>query len=169
MVRTGARVRSRGRCSGSICPTFTRCSHADGGAKSIIINIQRHLQTSSALISIGALHLQHSVKRKSRQVCIQLPTYAAKVALPAFVLRTPQCCAPCSNRSISPAGRAHSSKPAAAGLPLRAHAQTDIRTDARQMQRHCCAYYAGSAKVGGCVVASPSLTSERACSSSDDR
>ena len=39
-------------------------------------------------------------------------TYADNVALPAFARRTPRCCAPSSNRSISPAGRAHSSKPA---------------------------------------------------------
>jgi len=38
------------------------------------------------------------------------------VALPAFARRTPRCCAPCSNRLVSPAGRGNRSKSAAAGL-----------------------------------------------------
>jgi len=37
---------------------------------------------------------------------LQLPTYADKMALPAFARRTPRCCAPCSKRSTSPARRA---------------------------------------------------------------
>ena len=45
----------------------------------------------------------------TQQVCIQLPTYTDSVALPAFT-----CCC-CSNRSIYPVCRAHSSKPAVAG------------------------------------------------------
>jgi len=42
---------------------------------------------------------------------------------------------PCSSRSMSPARRAHSSKPAAAGLPLWAHAGTDRRTDTTLLHR----------------------------------
>jgi len=62
---------------------------------------------------------------QQQQVCVQLPTYADNVALPAFARRARRCC---SNRSISPARRAHSSEPAAAGLLLWAHAGTDGRT-----------------------------------------
>ena len=53
---------------------------------------------------------------------VQLPTYAGNVAL--FTLAAER--RPCSNRSISPARRAHSSKPAAPGLLLWAQrGQTD--------------------------------------------
>jgi len=56
------------------------------------------------------------------QVCVQLPTSADNVTLLALLLNAPCCCAPCccgapdgrTDRSISPARRAHSSKPAAA-------------------------------------------------------
>jgi len=56
--------------------------------------------------------------------CVYLPTHAHNVVglLPAFARRC------CSNRSISPARRAHSSKPAAAGLLLWANDGTDTRT-----------------------------------------
>jgi len=47
-----------------------------------------------------------------------------------------------SNRSISPARRAHSSKPAAAGLLLWAHASLVRRTDT--VHRPCSAYYSDS-------------------------
>ena len=52
-------------------------------------------------------------------LCVQLPTYADNVALPAFARRTPLSaeCRPCSNRSL----------PAAADLLLWAHAGTDRR------------------------------------------
>jgi len=74
------------------------------------------------------------------QICVQLPTHADNVALPAFArLR------PCSSRSISPACRAHGSKPTAASLLLWAHAGTDRRTDAGQMHRPCSTQYADSA------------------------
>ena len=56
-----------------------------------------------------------------------VPINADNVALPAFACRFN--CRPGSNRSISPAHRAHSSKPAAARLLLSAHAGTDRRTD----------------------------------------
>ena len=59
-------------------------------------------------------------------LCVRLRTYADNVALPAFARR--RCC---SNRSISPARRAHSSKPEAAGLLPLAHAGTDRQTDGR--------------------------------------
>jgi len=51
------------------------------------------------------------------QVCVQLPTHADDVALPAFApCRMPRCRAPSSSRSISLSGLAHSSKPALASL-----------------------------------------------------
>ena len=59
-------------------------------------------------------------------LCVRPHTYADNVALPAFARR--RCC---SNRSISFARRAHSSKPEAAGLLPLAHAGTDRQTDGR--------------------------------------
>jgi len=59
-------------------------------------------------------------------LCVRPRTNADNVALPAFARR--RCC---SNRSISPARRAHSSKPEAAGLLPLAHAGTDRQTDGR--------------------------------------
>ena len=65
---------------------------------------------------IGVITLNSAtVRYRRRQIYAQLPTSADNVALPAFaaahraVERRP-----CSSRSISPARRAHSSKPAAA-------------------------------------------------------
>ena len=63
-----------------------------------------------------------------------------------------RCCwAPGSNRSISPAGRALSNKPAAAACDGRMMGQTDRQTgdkwtDARQLHKPCAAYYVVSAK-----------------------
>jgi len=71
-------------------------------------------------------------------VCLQLPTYADNVALPAFALRARPCCI---NRSTSLARRARSSESAAAW----AHAGTDRRTGTVPFYRPCSAYYAGSA------------------------
>ena len=48
--------------------------------------------------------------------------------------------APCSNRSISPARRAHSSKPAAAACDGRMQGQTDVGP----LHRPCSAYYTSS-------------------------
>ena len=45
---------------------------------------------------------------------------------------------------MSPARQAHSSKPAAAGLPLWAHAGTDGRTDTTLLHRPCSPYCAGN-------------------------
>ena len=69
-----------------------------------------------------------------KQVCVQLPTYADNVALPAFARRTQRCCAPCSNLSIPPAGRPHSKVCCCGPCWDR---QTDRRTDTRQMHRPC--------------------------------
>jgi len=69
-----------------------------------------------------------TVSEQTKQVWIQLPTYADNVALPAF---TRHCC---SNQLISPARWAHSSKPATAGLtPMlrQSHAGSDRQTDGR--------------------------------------
>ena len=60
---------------------------------------------------------------------------------------------PCSNRSISPARRAHSSKPAAAECGGRIMGQTDRRTDGRPLHRRRCAYYSmRAASITECVV-----------------
>jgi len=62
-------------------------------------------------------------------------TYADNAALPTFACRTPRCCAPCSNQSISLAGRAH-----------RQTGRRDGRTDGQcTIHRPFPAYYAGSA------------------------
>jgi len=82
--------------------------------------------------SCSLLSLNYSVQ-------LRLPTYHDILALPAFARRC------CSNRWISPAGRAHSSKPVAAGLLLWAHAGTNGRTDTVPFHRPRFAYYAGSA------------------------
>jgi len=62
-----------------------------------------------------------------QQVCVQLPTYADNVALPAFARRTPLLLQSI-DVSCPPA---HSSKPAAADSLLWAHAGADRRTDGR--------------------------------------
>ena len=82
--------------------------------------------------SCSLLSLNYSVQ-------LRLPTYHDILALPAFARRC------CSNRWISPAGRAHSSKPVAAGLLLWAHAGTNGRMDTVPFHRPRFAYYAGSA------------------------
>ena len=81
----------------------------------------------------------------SRQVCVQLPASADNVTLPAFAAErraavfmdrkaaAPAADAPCSNRSISPACRAHSSKPAAAA----AQDVTDGQRDTVSLHRPC--------------------------------
>jgi len=83
----------------------------------------------------------------------QLTTWHCPHLLLCAVLQ-PDCCwpparRPCSNRSISPGRRAHSSKPAAAACDGRLNwgteRQTDGRTDARQLHRSCSTHYAGSA------------------------
>ena len=43
------------------------------------------------------------VKLNNQHVRVQLPTYADNVALPAFARSMLRCCAPCHNRSTSPA------------------------------------------------------------------
>jgi len=73
-------------------------------------------------------------------VCAQLPTSADNVTLLAVVAERQ----PCSNRSLSPGRRAHSSKPAAAACGRRMRGRTDRLTDARQLHRPCSAYYASS-------------------------
>jgi len=66
-----------------------------------------------------------------KQVCVQLPTSADNVTLLAVVAER----RPCSNRSISTANRAHSSKPAAAACGdrmvgcMRTDKQTELTPD----------------------------------------
>jgi len=62
---------------------------------------------------------------RSIQVCVQLPTCADNVALPAFARRTPLL----QSIDISAPRQAHSSKPTVAGLLLWVHAGTERRTD----------------------------------------
>ena len=66
------------------------------------------------------------------QVCVQLPTPADNVTLLAFAAER----RPRSNRSISPARRAHGSKPAAAVCDGRLIRQTDGQTDGRTPYRY---------------------------------
>ena len=63
-----------------------------------------------------------------QQVCVQQPTYADNVPLPAFARRTPLLQ---QSIDISPVSRAPSSKPAAAILLVLARAGTERRTDGR--------------------------------------
>jgi len=79
------------------------CAHRAAGAPALSSNCgQRHVESRRRRLNTDVF----SVRKE--QVRVYLPTYADNVALPAFARRC------CSNRSISPAGRAHSSKPAAA-------------------------------------------------------
>ena len=68
----------------------------------------------------------------------------------------------CSNRSISPARRAHSSKPGATAcggrMVGRTDRETDGRTDAQQLHRPCCAFYAGNASKRNAPVSTLSLS-----------
>jgi len=90
------------------------------------------IQNIMCVCSISLISTDGSASRVPRrqlsflllhQVCVQPPTYADNVPLPAFARRC------CSNRSISPARRAHSNKPAATGLLLRANVGIDRQTD----------------------------------------
>ena len=74
-------------------------------------------------------------KHRREQVCVQLPTSAVNVTLPAFAAAAPCCCgttarpAPGSNRPISPARQALSSKPPhAAAVVDRRDRRSDGRT-----------------------------------------
>jgi len=76
--------------------------------------------------TVGLSYRQGIVRRSTERLRVRLSTYADNVALPAFAH---------SNRSISPARQANSSKPAGAGLlPLRICCcgpmlgQADLRT-----------------------------------------
>ena len=79
------------------------------------------------------------IYNKNWQICVQLPTHADNMALPAFTRR-------CCDRYLL---LTHSSKPAVAGLLLWVHAGTDRRTvrwtDTVPFHGSCTAYYAGSA------------------------
>ena len=68
-----------------------------------------------------------STSCQTERVCVQLPTSAVNVALLAFAAQRRSC----SNRSISPARRAHSSKPASAECGRQTMEQTDGQTDGR--------------------------------------
>ena len=86
------------------------CSAIPGQLWQISHNILQPFRFSKPRVS--------STERK-KQVCVQLPTSAENVSLPAFAagchaVRCGCCRAPGSNRSISPALRAHGSKPIAA-------------------------------------------------------
>ena len=97
-----------------------------------------------------------------QQVCVQLPTSADNVALPAFAAARRAAARllltagpPCSNRFISLGRRAHSSKPTAAVRGGRM-GQTDGRTDGRRTDAQTySAYYADSDKQSDAVVIIP--------------
>jgi len=60
------------------------------------------------------MQLNRTKRSGNKKVCVQLPASADNLALPAFGRRNTAERRPCSKRSICPARRAHSSKPAAA-------------------------------------------------------
>ena len=108
-----------------------------------------------------SLSLSGSTKVLFKQVCVQLLTSADNVTLLAFAADrraavdmdrkavAPAADAPCSNRSISPARGAHSSKPAAHCCSGRQMKQTDGRTPYRY--RDPAAYYASDVINGNIV------------------
>jgi len=70
--------------------------------------IQVALCSHSFLSRESQMNFQLNDDYNNEQIRVQLPTYADDVALPVFASNTPLL--PCSNRPISPARRAHSSK-----------------------------------------------------------
>ena len=86
-------------------------------------SFRRDLTTYFVFVLLGTQHIRDIATMRYMNLLLTLTlTYADNVALPAFARRG------CSNRSASPARRAHSSKPAAAALPLWTHAGTNTRT-----------------------------------------
>ena len=63
---------------------------------------QRAVKRVCVCVCVTALSLL-LVKLNNQHVRVQLPTYADNVALPAFARSMLCCCAPCHNRSTSPA------------------------------------------------------------------
>ena len=128
--------------------------------------------TFDALFAVAAVHNQSTVimghghytswQGASKQVCVQHPTSADNVTLPAFAAECCAAVAPSSHcsRSISPAHRAHSSKSAAVAYngqmigwsippahgdpaanllhPAAAVDRWDRRTDTVLLHRPCC-------------------------------
>jgi len=82
-------------------------------------------------------------KRAVKRVCVCLAFNVSRqctdATLFAFAAERP-----CSNRSISPVRRAHSSKSAAVASGDRVMGRTDRETDPRQFHRSSSAYYASS-------------------------
>ena len=114
------------------------CSAIPGQLWQISHNILQPFRFSKPRVS--------STKQK-KQVCVQLPTSAENVSLPAFAagchaVRCGCCWEPGSNRSISPALRAHGSKPIAAACGGQL-GQTDGWTN---RQRRTPYHYTGWAK-----------------------
>ena len=99
--------------------THSRASWSSASPQqhSVLLDTHTHRRTRPT-------HTHTAGNSMSRQVDVQLPTYADDVALPASLARRRRCSASCSKRSLSDACRAHSSKPA-----------PDGRTDVRQMHR----------------------------------
>ena len=93
--------------------------------------------------AVDVIALRVAAVKMKFTVCYELRTSAANVALPACVAARRAAAPwrrPCSNRSISPTRRAHSSKPAARCCSGRT-GQTDGRTDTGPLHGLCCAYY----------------------------
>ena len=80
------------------------------------------------------------------QVCVQHPTSADTWHYPHLLLGTAAADSwPSINRSVSPGGRAHSSKHAAAVTCGSWMGQTDGCMHGQQLHKPCSTYYAGSA------------------------
>jgi len=103
-----------------------------------------HLTVFDALFSLKTII---PITKSIKQVCVQLPTCADNVALPAFAAArraaAPCCCGAgraAIDRYLLPAG------PTAANLPHAAAAgEWDRRTGTVPFHRPCAAYYTGSA------------------------
>jgi len=124
----------------SLGPRSASSSQQPAAAAAAEITSHRS-ETLSHAVDVIALRVA-AVKMKFT-VCYELPTSAANVALPACVAARRAAAPwrrPCSNRSISPTRRAHSSKPAARCCSGRT-GQTDRRTDTVPLHGLCCAYY----------------------------
>ena len=88
------------------------------------MSIANHYEPGIAYTDGAIITSQCAAIIDPKEVCVQLPTSADNVTLLAFAAER----RPCSNRSISPGRRAHSSKPAAAAFGgFAVVGQTDTR------------------------------------------
>jgi len=128
-----------------LCQTTVTFIHRGGGAARpdrryhttpyIYIHVRSQTDCSQP-------NLAHAAKNRQKFICVQLPTSADNVTLLAVAAER----RPCSDVSISPARRAHSSKPAAVACGGQMMGQSNGQTDTRPLHKPCCAYYASSVK-----------------------